>query len=274
MDPPGRAVGCDGGDGFAAVDGDALGFHRFGEAFAHVLVEAAQREVLADHEVDLGAQSGEDAGEFDGDIAAAEDDDAFGEVRQVEGIIGDDGVFGTGECGADRAAAGGDDDAFGGDGLAADIERVGVDEGRAGVEAGAGRHQALVGAVEAVDLLVFGGDQAGPVMPAGGDVPAEAGAVGRGGAVFGGHHQEFFRHAADVDAGAAPEAFLRHAHLGAMAGRHAGEADAARAAADDEDVKVVRVAGLPLALGCRGCHFHVPIPPRARYLISRYSSMP
>ena len=171
------------------MDGDALSLHRLVQAFAHVLVKAAQGEVLADHEVDLGAEAGEDAGEFDGDIAPAEDDDAVGECGEVERIIGDDGVFAAREGRAHRAAAGGDDDALGGDFPAADIQRMGVEEGGAGVETGAGRHQAAIGAVEAVDLLVLGGDQARPVMPAGGDVPAEACAVGGGGAVFGGHHQ-------------------------------------------------------------------------------------
>ena len=46
-------------------------------------------------------------------------------------------------------------------------------------------------------------------------------------------------HAASIDAGAAPGALLRDGDLGAVGGGHAGAADAAGAAADDEEVEVV-----------------------------------
>ena len=46
---------------------------------AAFLVEAAQDAVAAQHQVDVGAEAVEDAGEFDGDVAAADDDDALGQ---------------------------------------------------------------------------------------------------------------------------------------------------------------------------------------------------
>ena len=106
--------------------------HRLGERRAQILVEAAQRQGLAVDQVDLGAQAGEDAGELDGDVAAAEQHDAARQVLQEERVVGDDAVLGAGEPGPQRAAAGGDDDALGGDARAADIERVRVDEASRG----------------------------------------------------------------------------------------------------------------------------------------------
>ena len=70
-------------------------------------------------------------------------------------------------------------------------------------------------------------------------VPAEAVGIRDGVAVFAGHDHELLGDAADVDAGAAPGALLRDSHLGAVGRRHAGTADTAGAAADDEEVEVV-----------------------------------
>ena len=101
---------------------------RLGQADAHVLVEPAQRQRLAVDQMRLGAQPGENAGEFDRDIAAADDGDALGHFVQIERVVGDDAELGAGNVGPVGMAAGGDDDALGGDALAADIERMGVDE--------------------------------------------------------------------------------------------------------------------------------------------------
>ena len=66
------------------------------------------------------------------------------------------------------------------------------------------------------------------------DVPAEAGGVLGADAVFGGLDHEFLRHAADIDAGAAPETFLRDADPRAMPGGDARAAHAGGTAADHE----------------------------------------
>ena len=135
-----------------------------------------------------------------------------------------------------------DDDALGGDALAADIERVRIDEGGARLEdGGAGVvEQPLVDAVEPADLAVLRGDQLRPVVRSLLDGPAEAGGILRPGAVFAGLHQQLLRHAADIDAGAAPEALLGDADACAMAGGDACATDAGGAAADDEEVEVHR----------------------------------
>ncbi len=65
------------GDG-VGVEFDSVGGEGFGQRQAEVFVETAQRQGLAVDEVGFGAQARENAGEFDADIAAADDDDAAG----------------------------------------------------------------------------------------------------------------------------------------------------------------------------------------------------
>src|SRR5437763_1030808 len=107
-------------------------------------------------------------------------------------------------------AAGGNDDAFRGHPRAADIERVRIDERGVRLEdAGAGAvEQAAIDAVKPADLPVLRSDQLRPIMRSLPDLPAEARGIVCPGAVFAGLHQQLLRHAADIDAGAAPEAFL------------------------------------------------------------------
>src|SRR5580658_8296119 len=188
----------------------------------------------------LGAESLEDAGELDGDVAGTADNDLLRHFRKIERVVGDDAQFGAGNGWALGVAAGGDDDLFRGDSFASDVQCVRVDEGGAGVEdrrTGVVQ-EAAVDAFETGDLAVLGGDQFGPVVRAFFDGPAEAGGVVGPGAVFAGLDEEFFRDAADVDAGAAPEAFLGDAYLGAVAGGDAGATNPGRAAANDEKIKV------------------------------------
>ena len=65
----------------------------------------------------LDAQAVEDAGELDGDVAAADDHDALGQLGQVEGLVRGDGVLDARERrGIHGPAAGGDQDLVGGDG--------------------------------------------------------------------------------------------------------------------------------------------------------------
>mgnify|MGYP003347741207 CR=1 FL=1 len=108
-----------------------------------------------------------------------------------------------------------------------------VDEGRRRFENLAARtfEQPLVDAVQPTDFLVLGGEQLRPVVRAFLDRPAEPGGIVRPGAIFARLHQQFLRHAADVDAGAAPETLLGDGDAGAMAGGDAAEADAAGTAA-------------------------------------------
>ena len=60
----------------AGADLDALLLHLGGEVVADVVIEAAQDLLAAVDEHGLHPEAGEDAGEFDRDVAAADDDDA------------------------------------------------------------------------------------------------------------------------------------------------------------------------------------------------------
>jgi hypothetical protein len=93
--------------------------------------------------------------------------------------------------------------------------------------------------LEAADVLVLGTNERGPVMAAAGDVPAEAAGVLGPVGIFGGLDHELLGHAADVDAGATPEAFLGDADPSAVARGDPGAARAAGAAADDEEIEII-----------------------------------
>jgi hypothetical protein len=82
---------------------------------AHVVVKAAQDIGAAIDQGRLDAQTGEDARELNRDIAAARDQDALGQLRQVEGLFGGDGVLDAGQVRDRDPAAGGDQDFAGRD---------------------------------------------------------------------------------------------------------------------------------------------------------------
>ena len=71
-------------DGAAGEDGDALLLHLGAHMGADVLVEAAQDVVAAIDHGHVGAEAGEDAGEFQRDIAAALDHDALRQFGRGE----------------------------------------------------------------------------------------------------------------------------------------------------------------------------------------------
>ena len=83
-------------DGAAGDDGDALLFHLGAHMVADVLVEAAQDVVAAIDHGDVGAVAGEDAGEFQRDVAAALDHDALRQFGQVKRLVGGDHVLDAG----------------------------------------------------------------------------------------------------------------------------------------------------------------------------------
>ena len=115
-------------------------------------------------------------------------------------------------------AADRDDDAFGGDFTFAELERIWAGEYRAlGKPFDTGVFEQLyVDAVEALYFVILGGDECRPVMFAGLRIPAEAVAVGHEAGIFGGLHHHFLRHAADIDAGAAPVTFFGNGDAGAV----------------------------------------------------------
>ena len=66
----------------AWVQRNSLLHHRLRKRVAHVMIEAAQRQALAEQQIDLRPQGGKNAGEFDRDIAATHQRDAAGQGGQ------------------------------------------------------------------------------------------------------------------------------------------------------------------------------------------------
>src|ERR1700746_1169825 len=81
---------------------------------ADVVVEAVEELLAADQLDDLGAETIEYAGELDGDIAAADDDDAARQSGKVERLGGRDHMLDGRDVGHRRMRAGGDQDLVGG----------------------------------------------------------------------------------------------------------------------------------------------------------------
>ncbi len=75
---------------------DALRGIGIGDAVAQILIEATQHLVAAVDDGGVDAQLRKDAGELHGDIAAAGDDDALGQARQIESLVGGDDVLDAG----------------------------------------------------------------------------------------------------------------------------------------------------------------------------------
>ena len=123
---------------------------------AALLVEAAQDAVAAQHDIDLGAQPVEDAGEFDGDVARANDGDVLGQLGKVEGVARRDRELAARDRRNHRMAAGGDQDLLGRNGFLADLDRVAVHKAAAAHMQLHARplEQAQVERVQPVDFLV------------------------------------------------------------------------------------------------------------------------
>jgi hypothetical protein len=247
---PSSAIGW----AWCRAHGDALRRHGLGDGGAHVSVEAAQRQVGAVDHLHFGTQAVQQAGEFQPDIARAHHGDAPGQRLEGKQVVAQQAELGARDVRPLGTSAGGDEDMRGGDAASADIQRVGIQEGGAGVEdgtAGALQHARIDGRKPRhLGVPAFGELQ--PVMPVVFQLPAEGRRILRPHAVFGGVDHQLLRHAAHIDAGAAPEALLRHGDLGAVRSGDAGRAHAARAAADHEEIEVVggheqRLRGRPAA---------------------------
>ena len=185
----------------------------------------------------------EEAGEFERDIAAADDKHALGQAGQVEDLVGGDAEFAAGYGRVEGGvAAGRDQDVTGADDLAAAGEAHAV---------GAGDHRPLLAdgdfrpfqplAVKAGEPRHLVGDgvaQRRPIEARLGQRPAEARRILEVLGEAAGVDEELLGHAAADHAGAADAVFFRDHHAGPMARGDAGRARAARPGADDEKIHV------------------------------------
>ncbi len=143
-------------------DLDALLGHLRCQGVANVVVEAAQEVRAAVELRHRGAQAVEDAGELDGDVAAAIDDGSLGQRLQVKAFVGGDRMLHAVHPREDRRRAGGDQDGLGADHLLPDLNAMVVEQPGTGIESlypGVAQKLA-VDPLQAVDLLVLVGDQA------------------------------------------------------------------------------------------------------------------
>ncbi len=93
---------------------------------------------------------------------------------------------------------------------------------------------------EARDFLVLAGDEHVPVEMGGRNRPAEACGVDNVFGVMARIDEQFLRDAAADDAGATERIFLGDCHARARLRRESARAHAARTAADDEEIVVIR----------------------------------
>ncbi|MNN26122.1 hypothetical protein D3C81_1396210 [compost metagenome] len=208
---------------------------------AHRLVEAAQEALAAVQQRGLRAQTVEDRGELDGDIAAADHQYALGQLLEIEGFVGGDRQLAPGDLRHLRPAADSDQDVLGAVALAVHLDLMGAKNARMPFQQGdaAVDQQVAVDAVEALDLAVLVGNQGAPV-----EMPFFQGPTVTCGLLqfvrdMRAVHQQFFRHAADVDAGATQVAAFGHCHFCAEARRKARCAHTARPGTNHEQIKIV-----------------------------------
>ena len=207
---------------------------------ANVGVEAPQEQGAAINLGNLRAQAVEDSGEFHRDIAAANDDQALGEMLQVEYFVGGNGILAARERGDVGPAAGGDEDFVGGELSLAHDHGVSVDDAGPAIDH-IGLHpgqQVVVNGVEAGNFGFLVIPQGGPVESGFAAVPAKIASVAEGLGVLRGVNVQFLGHATHVDAGAAHVAILGHRHPRTERRGHAGSPDATGARADDKKIVV------------------------------------
>ena len=225
----------------AGVDLDAAVAHLLRQRDAEIVVEPVQQILAPDDLDDLASEAAEDAGELDRDIAAADDDDAARQFRQIERLVRRDHVLDAGNVRHGRMPAGRDQDILGGIVPPGDLDRVRIDQHAAALDdldAAVAQH-VDVDLFEPVELVVLRGDQAGQSNLGRRDAPAEPGRVGEGVGELRAVDQELFRHAAAQHAGAADTALLDDRDARAIAAGPPRAGDAARAGADRDHVEII-----------------------------------
>ena len=236
------------------MDGDALRAHGIRQCLGDVGVVGAQQAFATDDDVALRTQRLQDARDFAGDVAAADDDGTLGLAFQDEEVVRSAAECGPCDVRGDfRIAAGRDDDVLAAIGIVADAHGIGGHKARRATDEG----DAAFVEVSGIDVI-----QTGDVGVAGffEGVPAKSGlrrdAVEEARCVgerFGGVRgvpKEFFRHAADVDAGTAEAGAFNDGDFRAVFGGAAGGRDAAGTAADADEVEGLH--GISVCLTERG----------------------
>ena len=241
-DEPGAGL-LDAREDVPGDDADALLGVGLGQTVAQILVEPAQDLVAAIDDRRLDAEVRENAGELHRDVAAAGDDDALRQARQIERLVRRDDVLepgiGLAEQGVPPVAMRILPAVSVRPDLASCTALGPVTVARSSISSTPAVPSAdAVRGLEPRNLLVLGRDQCRPVEVRLADRPAEAARILEVVGEAAGVDEQLLGHAAADDAGAADAILLRDGDLGAVAGRDARRAHAARAGADHEQIVV------------------------------------
>src|SRR2546426_3948690 len=215
--------------------------HLVGQGLAHVVIKSSEKQRAAMDKGDSRAHAVKNAGEFDADIAAAHDNDAFRKSGKIKGLIRGHCMLRAGDGGLRRPAAGGDKNIACRvpslvylNGVRIQNPGTSVDDLNPGL-----LEHAPVHSVEPLYLGVLVGDELPPVDTALPYRPAEARRVLKILAEVGGVHEERFRNAADVDTGASELSLLRDRYLSAVQGRDTAGSHSARPSPYREKVVII-----------------------------------
>jgi hypothetical protein len=121
-------------DRHPGVDRDAESLGRGAQLRDRILVDRVEEPRQRFEDRDLGAGAGIDMGEFEGDHAAADKDDARRQAALAQDVVGGDQQFGAGKRQRARRGAGRDHDVLGLQGLVADGHRVRADKAAAAAD--------------------------------------------------------------------------------------------------------------------------------------------
>src|SRR5262245_6225656 len=193
--------------------------HRPGEAIAKVHVEIAQDLLAAMEHGDGDAEPVEDRGELHADITGADNDDAAGQLLELEAFVRADEMLPSLHFGKNGVSAGRHQDRLRRQRAVAigkpDLVRTG-ERGAGQVTRDATLLQSPgVNAVQAIDLPPYVVDQHRPVEAQRLARPAETARVGEIAAVVAAIDKQLLRHAATDHAGAADAVLLGDADVGA-----------------------------------------------------------
>ncbi len=227
----------------------------------HVHVETAQDFLATIKKRRLNAEAVEYPGKFDRNIAAAGDDDLFGKIGHVEGLVGGNDMLTARQVRVHiRRSPDGDQNVFGCHRLAGrqQADRIGAfHDGTAVMQFHIAAFQiAPVNAFEPGDFLVLRRHQLFPGKGPFPDGPAEALGILEFLGKFRGIDKQFLRHASADHAGAAVAIFLSDSDLGTMGRGNPCGAHTARSTADHKQV-VVKIA-----------HRYLVIPPKPCPVVS------
>ena len=215
----------------------AFGVHHLNQRFHDQRIEATQRRVFTHEQVRLRAQAVNYARQLNGDIARADNRNAFRQRRQFEETIGINAVFDAGDIRMARAAAGGDQNMIGGYRLAVNFDGFRIDKtGEAfnHIDLIFAQH-VIVGGVDTIDIGATAGDQFVPVEVIDSGIKTVIRTIQMDGFTdLRRMPHDFFRHAADVHAGTAQVfGFNQRALLAVHSGTVNGGDTAAAAANGD-----------------------------------------